>query len=295
MQLKNRIKITEPRGADKYLDEYKKIDNLLNKYKEANNDMLLNLTDPDCRIMKSDGTTKECYNAQVISNNHIIAAADVTQDENDQYQLEPMVEQLKKNVHHNENTLQLAADAGYNRGKNLAYIDKEKNIDAYVSMFDRSKNNNETLHKEDFMYDEDDDCWLCKNDKQLDFIKEQIKDGKKYTLYGCSLEDCIFCKDSDNCIQTKEDTKRGYRTIDDDGFVVYRKDMIDKMKNKEAKKIYRKRSGEVESVFGQIKYNRRFTRFRQQGIDKVKAEFFTMALAHNLGKIMKNMRLNSAI
>jgi transposase len=287
--MKNKIKIKEPEEAEKYLDEYNKINDLLDEYVKANDDTLLNLTDHDCRIMKNDGTTKECYNAQIISSNHIIVAADVTQDENDQKQLEPMVEQLKNNITQDNDKFKFAADAGYNSGKNLSYIDQEKNIDAYISMYDRSKEKEKDnkFYKEDFSYNEDEDWWLCKNDKKLHFMKEHFADGKKYTLYGCALSDCISCKDRDKCVLTKADTKRGYRTIDDDGYVIYRKEMIDKMENKKSKEIYSKRAGEVESVFGQIKYNKKFSRFRLQGLTKVKAEFSIMALAHNLGKIMK--------
>lgn len=294
INMKNKIKIKEAKDAEQYLKEYEKIDNLLDEYEEARDDMLLNLADPDCRIMKNDGTTKECYNAQIVSNNQVIIAADITQDENDQYQLEPMLEQLKNNLTENNDKLKLTADAGYNRGKNLAYIDNENKIDAYISMYDQSKEKEE-FNKEHFTYNEDEDCWVCKNDKQLDFIKEYIKDGKKCTQYGCTLESCIDCKYKDKCIKTKADIRRGYRTIDDDGFVIYRKEMIDKMKTKEAKKIYAKRAGEVESVFGQIKYNKRFSRFRLQGLAKVKAEFLIMAIAHNLGKIMKHGTLNYAM
>ena len=60
-----------------------------------------------------------------------------------------------------------------------------------------------------------------------------------------------------------------------------------KMKGAEAKAFYRKRSSEVEAVFGQITYNRSFNRFRLRGLESVKGEFLITALAHNLGKIMK--------
>ena len=46
-----------------------KIDNTIQQNPNASNETLLNLTDPDCRVMKSDSTTKECFNAQIITNN----------------------------------------------------------------------------------------------------------------------------------------------------------------------------------------------------------------------------------
>lgn len=294
---KNRIHINTIESADRLLHEYEKIDTLLDTYKEADDAMLLSLTDPDCRVMKSDSITKECYNAQVISNNQVIVALHVVQDENDQDQLEPMLEQLKNNLTIEEG-ITVTADAGYNRGKNLSYLDREELIDAYISMHNRSENNNpvyDTFHKEHFIYDEDNDNWICPSGERLEFIKESIRDNKKYTLYGCELKKCIFCSHNKSCIKTKTDIKRGYRTIEDDGYIIYRKEMREKMQNEDSKKIYSQRAGIVEPVFGQIKNNRAFTRFRLKGLKKVQLEFTIMAIAHNLGKIMKQLRGNSQI
>ena len=54
----------------------------------------------------------------------------------------------------------------------------------------------------------------------------------------------------------------------------------------------KKRAGSIEPVFGQIKNNRNFTRFRLKGLQKVKLEFLIMAIAHNVGKIMKYVNGN---
>jgi hypothetical protein len=291
---KNRVKIEDDSSAEKYLDEYDKIATLLEQHKKTDDRMLLNLNDPDCRIMKSDGTTKECYNAQIITNNQIIVAMDVTQDENDQAQLEPMVEQLKSNLKF-QKEISLVADAGYNRGKNLAYIDKEDNINAYISMHDRSGRNNSAeieFHKENFHYDEDNDVWVCPTGSILEFKKDYYDSDKKYSMYGCELKTCIKCDTRKDCLTTKADIRRGYRTIEDDGFIVFRKEMKDKMRQKPSKEIYAKRSPEVEGVFGQMKYNKRLDKFRLQGLQKVTGEFTLMAISHNLGKIMRSLLQN---
>jgi hypothetical protein len=287
---KNKITIKKSDDAEKLLKEHEAIDFLLDYHKDSNEEMFVSLTDPDSRVMQSDSTTKECYNVQAISNNQVIVAADVTQDENDQKQLEPMLEQLKDSIKI-EDRITFAADAGYNRGQNLEYLDKEKNIDSYISMFDRSGENDlkkNKFHKENFIFDEDNDCWLCPVGEELEFIKEYIKDGKKFTRHGCQLKICIYCPHSKSCITTKDDTRRGYRTIDDDGCIIYRKEMREKMDLETSKEIYAKRSGSIEPVFGQIKNNRDFTRFKLKGLSKVKAEFLYMAIAHNLGKIIKH-------
>jgi len=46
-----------------------------------------------------------------------------------------------------------------------------------------------------------------------------------------------------------------------------------------------RRSTEVETVFGDIKHNRRFRRFMLRGLQKVKTEWGLVCLAHNMQKL----------
>lgn len=99
----------EDKKSDKNKKKLKEIDSiesaqgLLNLYEkiedacEQNPDKkYINLTDTDSGLMKNKGIPQDSYNAEAISNNQIIVAADVTQDEQDQFQLKPMTEKLQK-------------------------------------------------------------------------------------------------------------------------------------------------------------------------------------------------------
>jgi len=56
--------------------------------------------------------------------------------------------------------------------------------------------------------------------------------------------------------------------------------------NSDLGKVHRsKRPCDVEAVFGNIKQNKKFTRFMLRGIDKVSIEAGLIALAHNLAKM----------
>jgi transposase len=58
-----------------------------------------NVTDPDSRVMKTRSGLIQGYNAQVmVTEEQIIVAADVTQQESDKLQLQPMVQQTRTNV-----------------------------------------------------------------------------------------------------------------------------------------------------------------------------------------------------
>ncbi len=62
-------------------------------------DRKANATDPDSRIMKTRQGYVQGYNGQaVVSKEQIIVGADVTQEENDLYQLEPMIHETKESL-----------------------------------------------------------------------------------------------------------------------------------------------------------------------------------------------------
>ena len=83
----------------------------------GNKDAKANVTDPDSRIMKTRKGFVQGLNAQAVTTEQqIIVAEDVTQEENDKQQLHPMLEQTEENrrtVEIEEKTGVALADAGY--------------------------------------------------------------------------------------------------------------------------------------------------------------------------------------
>jgi transposase len=80
-------------------------------------DSKANMTDPESRIMKTRKGFVQGYNAQlVVSQDQLILAADVTQEENDQHQWRPMMGEMQRNLKATgrENRVKAAlGDAGY--------------------------------------------------------------------------------------------------------------------------------------------------------------------------------------
>ena len=94
-----------------------------------------NFTDPESRIMK-DGASKsfeQAYNCQaaVDEESQIIVATNVTQQANDKQQLEPLVEEIKKNTD-GETPEKLSADNGYFSEFNVEYLEGES-VDGYIA------------------------------------------------------------------------------------------------------------------------------------------------------------------
>jgi len=86
-----------------------------------------NVTDPESRIMKTPGGYVQGYNAQaVVTEEQIILAAAVTQEENDVRQLHPMLRQAQANLQalaHPQAIRTALADAGYCSEANLTEAD----------------------------------------------------------------------------------------------------------------------------------------------------------------------------
>lgn len=278
------FKIESIEDADMALNKASKINQTL---EEASTNSI-NLTDPDSRLMKYGKNAFESYNAQIISNNGFIVAVDVSTSENDQSQLEPMAELLLKNIPlENDQTILLCADAGYNKGKNLAALETKPEIDAFISMHRRNKKEN-AYSKDKFGYNEENDEYTCPKGKILEHRRDITLKDQKGSLYGATIEKCIYCPAKNQCV-TGDDVRRGYRTIEDDAYAIFRNAMRSKMQREESKQIYRKRSGEVEPRFGNLKTRgMRFIRLRR--LTGAKTEFIFASIASNLARIIRLQR-----
>lgn len=88
-----------------------------------NKEAKANITDPDSRIMKTQKGYVQGLNAQaVVTEQQVIVAEDVTQQENDKKQLHPMLEQAESNrqaVEIKEEIGVALADAGYGSEENF--------------------------------------------------------------------------------------------------------------------------------------------------------------------------------
>jgi len=93
------------------------------------NSVVANPTDPDSRVMKQRYTYLQGYNAQaVVSEDHIILAAAITQEPVDLHQLHPMLHQAEANLDAARISTTIGvvlADAGYYSEANLAAAETE--------------------------------------------------------------------------------------------------------------------------------------------------------------------------
>lgn len=246
----------------------------------------INATDPDAVFMKTKDGIKTSYNAQIVVDQHrqVIVAADVTNDPSDNEQLVSMVEKAEQNVGPID---KLSADSGYSSGENLQKM-VDKKIDAHIPDANyqaRQRGKPDApgqglFTRAEFKRDELNDCFICPAGEKLIFSHMQkVKNKPPLRLYRCKADT--------GCPLKKRCTKsRLGRSITLNVHDAQFKAMRCKLDSNHGKRIYAKRQGIVEPVFGHIKESLGFRKFNLRGLCKVRGEFALVCLAHNMRKII---------
>jgi hypothetical protein len=247
----------------------------------------INLTDPDAPIMKGKkGNFDTFYNAQIgCDENDLIGYCDVVVAGNDKAQLIPTIEGLEKNTGQSAETM--LADADYGTYDSFEYMDT-KNIKGYVPYRDMNTSyDQKPYHSSHFKYQSETDSYICPNNEELKFrkIREDKRRGQKFKEYRTDA--CKSCAFQKQCCPKKV----ARRVISREQRQGLRDEMKGRLNSEQGKKIYRRRLHPVESIFGQLKFNKGYTYFLLRGIEFVKAEFTIMCLSYNLLKIANSLSL----
>lgn len=139
-------------------------------------------------------------------------------------------------------------------------------------------------HYQNWTYVEEDDCYICPNERRVPFKRYQTKKNtngypQDFKIYEC--EDCSDCPLKALCTKAKGNRQIHYNTV----YSEMKAKAKTALENETYAAIYAQRKIDVESVFGSIKGNLSFTRFLLRGLTKVRTEFGLVALAHNLRKL----------
>lgn len=260
----------------KYQDLRKKY---LEQKQELKNEGLeqKNLTDTDSRRMKNNGSLDICYNVQSVvdSQNHFVIDISTTNNINDQNQLYVMAKDSADLLEVENSTV--IADTGYYNG-----IEIKKCIDDGMNVFiKKAKANNSTkdnqFRKEKFIYDKDNDIYICPAGNKLPFLENTSKNGIKYKRYKCS--DCNSCKYKNACTSSVSGRTIQRWEHEDILEVVHQ----NTLKNND---IYKQRRCIVEHPFGTVKRTLGYSFFLRRQIDNVDAEASSMFIAYNLKRLL---------
>jgi transposase len=244
----------------------------------------LNPQDPDARVMKCGARKQFAYNAQAVvdGQSKLIVAANVVVDESDNYQLTPMLDQVKANL---GQVAELSlADAGYLVTTQLAEAE-QKGYPALVNLQEPLQDAvGQPYHASRFTYDAANDQCVCPRGEVLTLDHMKLRNKvQPYTVrvYRCgNYETCP--------VRWQCSSSRTGRTVqihpNHDALVRQR----EKHRDEAMRVALKKRGSIVEPVFGWAKEAMGFRRWTFRGLEKVQTQWAVLCMAMNLRRLYKN-------
>ncbi len=181
-----------------------------------------------------------------------------------------------------------STDSIYGTEENYEFVN-EKNIGNYLKYntfhYESTKAYKENkFHKDHFPYNKKKDTYVCPNGQELEFKEEREVETttgfkQKLRIYEC--QDCTGCPYAKKCKKGE-----GNRTIQINlKLEEYKKQARQNLCSEKGIQYRGERNIEPEPVFGFIKYNRGYNRFRLRGIEKVNLDFGLLSMANNIMKM----------
>lgn len=238
-----------------------------------------------------NGQLKADHNVQVGTYDQFIICSTLHRRPGDTACAIPHLEHLKsllKNMPSN-----IVADADYGSEGNYTYL-QDTHVNAYVKrneFFCEIKNKkwrDNPFRPANWAYDEKSDAYTRHEGRRLGFVgvRQSCNDLSFLTTYRKHrYESCKGCPSRKKCMRNPESAY---------GRTLRVTEKLRAFKEKASKtlctevdtRLKKKRSVDVEIVFGNIKRNMGFTRFTLWGLSKVELEFRLTAMEHNVGKVI---------
>lgn len=267
-----------------------------NTLRECNGRCGIAPTDPDCGIMhaKEDGYAGQPtpnYNLQIATHNQYVTNYDVFDTASDNATALDFIEMCVE-----ENGIKpetVVEDAGY--GIEEVYVGLEKmRIEAVVKYknydSDCSKKRKGAYDKNGFRLNESQDGLICPADKPMRLLDVEVsysKRGFRSDTSHFTCDHCQGCQFYEKCTLTKNKTRRLGRKLGNMREELKAKERLDTPLNQAR---LRRRSLEPEPVFGQLKHNHGYTKFRHFSKSKVRMDLGFELMALNLLKLHRNMK-----
>jgi transposase len=279
-----------------YLPRLQKYEEQLKKLGDRNS---YSKTDEEATFMRmkedhmKNGQLKPAYNVQISTEDQFITNIGVYQRAGDTATLPSFLDDFE--VAYDKQSKVVIAHAGYGSEQNYELMEG-KGIEAYVKYNYFHKEQKRAWKKNAFavhnlFYNKDKDFFICpmgqkminvgtrKNKSDLGYISELTR-YQAQNCQGCPLKG--MCHDA-----------KGNRTIEINYKLnEYKRKARERLLAEEGLYHRGRRCIEPEAVFGQIKHNAQFNRFRLRGLEKVKLEVALIAIAHNLRKLAKKAGLS---
>jgi transposase len=249
-------------------------------------------TDTDATFMhlKEDhmrnSQLKPAYNVQIGVEAEYIVGVDISSERSDQLTLIPFLDKMNTNLP--EKYENIVADAGYESEENYLYLE-ENNQKTFIKpqAYEKMKTKKfkkDISKRENMQYDNENDEYICTNNKRLrkvGIINKTSKSGYKSEVTVYESESCQECTYKSRCTKAKGNKRLQVSKK----FIEKRAVSLKNITTEEGILLRLNRSIQVEGAFGVLKEDHKFRSFLLRGTVNVKTEFLLKALSYNINKL----------
>ena len=255
-------------------------------------------TDPDATFMRmkedamNNGQTKPGYNLQIATEHQFITDFGFFHNPTDTLTMIPFLTSFSDR--YGRFAKETCADSGYGSEENYSFMGTN-DIEAYVkyNLFHKEQKRSfkqDIFRIENLYYNADEDYFVCPMGQHMECIG--VRYGKtesgymtQSTVYRAT--NCEGCPLRWGCFKRKQ----GNREIEvNHQLMEYKRKARERLTSERGLEHRSNRPIEPEAVFGQMKYNMQYKRFRHFGKDKITMDFAFFAIAFNIKKLAAKLR-----
>jgi len=278
------------KGLEAQRDKLNEYDSRLEQIGDRNS---MSKTDPDATFMRmkedamNNGQTKPGYNLQISAENQFITDFALFPNPTDTLTLIPFFNSFLDRYHHLPSVA--VADSGYGSEENYRFMD-QAGMDAYVKynrfhIEQRPRYTPNPFHHDNFHYNAGHDYYVCPMGQHMTRVgtaHTKTASGYRSENARYRAQNCKGCPLRCLCYKAKGDR----RIIEvNHRLNEYKRKARELLTSEEGIKHRGRRCIEPEAVFGQMKFNMAYRRFRHFGKDKATMDFAFFAIAFNLKKM----------
>lgn len=290
----HREKKKQIKELEKHRDKLGEYDSRLRQIGDRNS---MSKTDPDATFMRmkedamNNGQTKPGYNLQISAGNQFITDFALFPNPADTLTLIPFFNSFLDRYGHLPSVA--VADSGYGSEENYRFMD-EAGMEAYVKynrfhLEHRPRYKPNPFHHDSFHYNAEEDYYVCPMGQHM----TRVGTSHSRTASGYLSENACYraqnCKGCPlRCLCYKA---KGDRRIIEVNHRLneYKRKARQLLTSEEGLRHRGRRCIEPEAVFGQMKFDMAYRRFRHFGKDKVTMDFAFFAIAFNIKKMCSKM------
>ena len=285
-----REKKKQIKELEKHRDKLGEYDSRLEQIGDRNS---MSKTDPDATFMRmkedamNNGQTKPGYNLQVSAENQFITDFALFPNPTDTLTLIPFFNSFLDRYGHLPSVA--VADSGYGSEENYRFMD-EAGMEAYVKynrfhLEQRPRYSPSPFHHDNFHYNATEDYYVCpmgQHMKRVGTVHSKTASGYRSESARYRAQSCRGCPLRCLCYKARGDR----RTIEvNHRLNEYKRKARELLTSEDGLRHRGRRCIEPEAVFGQMKFNMAYRRFRHFGKDKVTMDFAFFAIAFNIKKM----------